>query len=219
MKSSSLTFRANAEQALLDAQLQRALDKAGSGFIDKRRAAFDALPEYEQLRHTAREIKEHTLSRLDEYLLQFERQVKDNGGQVHWASTPRQATDTIVGLCREANATKVTKGKTMVGEEVGLNEALQQAGITPVETDLGEYIIQLAEEPPSHIIAPAIHKTREQITSLFKQHHARYGLCILRRVCVGRSRFSVIIFSPFSNLTLYPLLLLSLFQKSLHLLV
>ncbi|NNF96662.1 MAG: lactate utilization protein, partial [Halobacteria archaeon] len=89
---------------------------------------------------------------------------------------PQQATDIIVGLCRQAHAKKVTKGKTMVGEEVGLNEALQQAGISPIETDLGEYIIQLAEEPPSHIIAPAIHKTREQITALFKQHHARYGL-------------------------------------------
>jgi len=108
MKSSSLTFSTNAKQALLDTQLQRALDIAGSGFIDKRRAAFDALPEYEQLRHTAREIKEHTLSRLDEYLLQFEQHVLDNGGQVHWASTPKQATDIIVGLCREANANKVT---------------------------------------------------------------------------------------------------------------
>ena len=176
MKSSSLTFRANAEHALLDTQLQRALDKAGSGFIERRRAAMDALPVFEQLRHTAREVKEHTLSLLDEYLLQFERQVISNGGQVHWASTPKQATDIIVGLCHEANARKVTKGKTMVGEEVGLNEALQAAGISPVETDLGEYIIQLADEPPSHIIAPAIHKTREQITALFRQHHARYGL-------------------------------------------
>jgi L-lactate dehydrogenase complex protein LldF len=176
MKPSSLTFRKNAEHALLDTQLQRALDKAGSGFIDKRHAAMAALPEFEQLRHTAREIKEHTLSHLDEYLLRFEQQVVNNGGQVHWASTSKQATDRIVELCREANARKVTKGKTMVGEEVGLNEALQQAGISPIETDLGEYIIQLADEPPSHIIAPAIHKTREQITALFKQHHARYGL-------------------------------------------
>ena len=104
MKSSSLTFRTNAEQALLDTQLQNALDKAGSGFIERRRAAVDALPEFEQLRHAAREIKEHTLSRLDEYLLQFEQQVKQNGGQVHWATTPQQATDIIVDLCRDANA-------------------------------------------------------------------------------------------------------------------
>lgn len=176
MKSSSLSFRTNAERALLDTQLQRALDKARSGFIDKRRAALDALPEFEQLRHTAREIKEHTLSRLDEYLLQFEQHVLDSGGQVHWASTSTQATDIVVKLCHEANASRVTKGKTMVGEEVGLNEALEAAGIAPVETDLGEYIIQLAQEPPSHIIAPAVHKTREQIATLFREHHARYGL-------------------------------------------
>jgi L-lactate dehydrogenase complex protein LldF len=176
MKTSSLSFCRNAEHALLDTQLQRALNKARSGFIDKRRAALDALPEFEQLRQTAREIKEHTLSRLDEYLLQFEQQVLDSGGQVHWARTATEATDIVVKLCREANAKKVTKGKTMVGEEVGLNEALEAAGIAPVETDLGEYIIQLAQEPPSHIIAPAVHKTREQIATLFREHHARYGL-------------------------------------------
>ncbi len=176
MKSSSLTFSRNAEQALLDTQLQQALDKAGSGFIERRRAVMEMLPEFEQLRHMARDIKEHTLSNLDTYLIRFEQQVEHNGGQVHWASTPQQATDIVVDLCRDANASKVTKGKTMVGEEVGLNEALEQAGISPVETDLGEYIIQLAHEPPSHIIAPAIHKTREQITKLFRQHHARYGL-------------------------------------------
>jgi len=176
MKSRSHAFRINAERALLDTQLQRALNKAGSGFIDKRLAALDALPEFEALRDTARTIKEHTLSHLDEYLVCFEQQVVANGGQVHWARTPAEASSLVVELCRAVNARRVTKGKTMVGEEIGLNEALEQAGITPIETDLGEYIIQLADEPPSHIIAPAIHKTREQITALFKQHHARYGL-------------------------------------------
>jgi L-lactate dehydrogenase complex protein LldF len=161
---------------LLDTQLQQALDKAGSGFIDKRRAALDALPEFEALRVTARSIKEHTLSHLDEYLVRFEQQVLANGGQVHWARTPDEASKLVVQLCQAVNAQRVTKGKTMVGEEIGLNEALEEAGISPIETDLGEYIIQLAEEPPSHIIAPAIHKTREQITALFKQHHARHGL-------------------------------------------
>jgi L-lactate dehydrogenase complex protein LldF len=176
MKSSSRAFSANAEKALLDTQLQRALNKAGSGFIDKRLAALDALPEFESLRDTARTIKEHTLSHLDEYLVHFEQQVVANGGQVHWARTPAEAANLVVDLCRTVGAQHVTKGKTMVGEEIGVNEALQQAGMTPIETDLGEYIIQLADEPPSHIIAPAIHKTREQITALFKQHHARYGL-------------------------------------------
>ena len=176
MKSSSCAFKTNAEKALLDEQLQRALNKVGTGFIDKRRAAMDALAEFEALRERARRMKEHTLSHLDEYLLEFEQQVIANGGQVHWARTPREATDRVVELCQAADAKLITKGKTMVGEEIGLNEALEQAGMTIVETDLGEYIIQLADEPPSHIIAPAIHKTREQITALFKQHHAQYGL-------------------------------------------
>ena len=176
MKSSSLSFRHKSEQALLDTHLQRSLDKARSGFTAKRRAAVDALPEFEQLRHAAQIMKQHTLSRLDDFLLQFEQRVLDGGGQVHWASTANEATDIVVRLCRDVGATRVTKGKTMVGEEIGLNEALEAAGISPVETDLGEYIIQLAKEPPSHIIAPAVHKTRDQINTLFKQHHARYGL-------------------------------------------
>jgi L-lactate dehydrogenase complex protein LldF len=176
MKSQSYAFKTNAEKALLDNQLQRALNKAGSGFIDKRQAAMDALPEFEGLRTTARRIKEHVLSQLDDYLLYFEEQVVANGGQVHWARTPEEAARQVVQLCQAVNAQRITKGKTMVGEEIGLNEALEQAGMTPIETDLGEYIIQLAEEPPSHIIAPAVHKTREQITELFKQHHAQYGL-------------------------------------------
>ncbi len=176
MKSQSSAFKTNAEKALLDTQLQRALNKAGTGFIDKRQAAMDALPEFEALRTTARRIKEHTLSQLDDYLLQFEQQVEANGGQVHWARTPEEAVQRVVQLCQAVGAQHITKGKTMVGEEIGVNEALEQAGMTPIETDLGEYIIQLAEEPPSHIIAPAVHKTREQITELFKQHHAQYGL-------------------------------------------
>jgi L-lactate dehydrogenase complex protein LldF len=156
--------------------LQRALANAKHGFIFRRRAALDALPEFEALRERALAIKQHTLSNLDDYLLRFERQVQKSGGQVHWAETPAQATSIITQLCREAGARKITKGKTMVGEEVGLNEALESAGYQVVETDLGEYIIQLANEPPSHIIAPAVHKTREQIADLFHDRHAKYGL-------------------------------------------
>ncbi|MDD3518728.1 MAG: lactate utilization protein B, partial [Chromatiales bacterium] len=90
---------------------------------------------------------------------------------VHWARNAREACDIVIGLCREAGARRVTKGKSMVSEEIGLNEALADAGFERVETDLGEYIIQLAEEPPSHIIAPAIHKTRGQIARLFEAAH------------------------------------------------
>ena len=175
MKSTAHAFKNNVHKALNDSALQAALNKARSGFVEKRRNAISALPEFENLRQTAISIKEHTLDHLDQYLVHFEQQVVDSGGQVHWAETPAQATQIVSDLCRSVNAIKITKGKTMVGEEIGLNDAIIENGMRPVETDLGEYIIQLAEEPPSHIIAPAVHKSREQISDLFHEHHAKYG--------------------------------------------
>jgi L-lactate dehydrogenase complex protein LldF len=160
---------------LRNPELQSALGLAKTGFIGKRTAAAEALPEFEQLRDAAREIKEHTLTHLDFYLERFEAAVEEQGGKVHWASTPDEACRLIVGICRNAGARRVTKGKSMVAEEIGLNEALADAGLERCETDLGEYIIQLADEPPSHIIAPAFHKTKDQVSDLFHKHHAEHG--------------------------------------------
>ena len=165
-----------AERALADEGLRLALDRARQGFIGNRREAVDALPEFQTLREAACRIKEHTLSNLDLYLERFESQVAASGGRVHWAADASGARARIVDICRKANACTVAKGKSMVGEEVALNEALEEAGLEVIETDLGEYIIQLAEETPSHIVAPAIHKTREQIRDLFARHHAPLGL-------------------------------------------
>ena len=176
MKPTSHAFKRNTAAALADVQLQTALKRVGAGFVDKRRAALNGLPEYEQLRTAAKAVKEHTLANLGLYLERFEAAVKANGGQVHWARTPKEACDIVLRLCREAGAKRVTKGKSMVSEEIGLNEALAEAGFERVETDLGEYIIQLADEPPSHIIAPAVHKTRQQIAELFREHHRPLGL-------------------------------------------
>ncbi|ALG67189.1 LutB/LldF family L-lactate oxidation iron-sulfur protein [Beggiatoa leptomitoformis] len=176
MQSQSHDFKQRATVALQDVQLQKAMANAKTGFIDKRRNAVQALPEFEALRTRAKEIKEHTLSHLDFYLEQFEKQVIASGGQVHWADTAETARTIIVKLCQQANAKVITKGKSMIGEEIAINEALEANHFEVVETDLGEYIIQLAKEPPSHIIAPAVHKTREQITELFHQHHQQYGL-------------------------------------------
>jgi len=175
MESTAHNFLRNTHKALNDRGLQSALKNARRGFVDKRRNAVDALPEFEALRQTAIDIKSHSLLNLDQYLIQFEQQVQASGGQVHWAETPTQATQIVTDLCRSVNAEKITKGKTMVGEEIGLNDALIESGMQPVETDLGEYIIQLAEEPPSHIIAPAVHKSRQQIADLFHEHHAPLG--------------------------------------------
>ncbi len=176
MQVNSQNFRNRAKAALLDPELQSALDQARGGFIDKRAAAVDQFAEFEDLRDRGQIIKNHALANLDHYLQEFERNVLESGGTVHWASTPQEALDAIIGICRKADAKVVAKGKSMIGEEMALNPALEAEGFEVVETDLGEYIIQLAGEHPSHIIAPAIHKTRGQVTDLFHRHHARHGL-------------------------------------------
>lgn len=171
MKSTARQFKQNSRAALANEQLQQALTRARGGFIDKRHNAILALPEFEQLRQHGLEIKRHTLANLDGYLLLFEQKAQENGTKVHWATNGDEACRIILDICSQTNARYVTKGKSMVGEEIGLNEALADAGLVPIETDLGEYIIQLADEPPSHIIAPAIHKTRQQIADLFRKYH------------------------------------------------
>lgn len=171
MKYTANAFKSQATIALNNTNLKTALARTKSHFIDKRQAAIAALPEFQALQQNAREIKEHTLAHLDFYLEQFEKQVHTNKGQVHWADTPQVACEQIVKICQAAKAQRVTKGKSMISEEIALNSALEKAGMTVIETDLGEYIIQLANEPPSHIIAPALHKTREEIADLFHKHH------------------------------------------------
>jgi len=175
MEPRSHEFEAAAVRALGDAHLQRALANLREGFVDKRQKAVGQLPEFEALRDQARAIKDHVLDHLDLYLKRFADEVTQSGGVVHWCRTAAEARETILGICRRVNARSVTKGKSMIGEEIGLNPYLEAHGITPVETDLGEYIIQLAHEPPSHILAPAIHKTRDQIGELFLEHHRQYG--------------------------------------------
>ncbi|HED14487.1 MAG TPA: iron-sulfur cluster-binding protein [Gammaproteobacteria bacterium] len=175
MKSSARDFSDNAEKALLNPDLRRALAQVREGFVVKRAKAFAELPEFAALRRLGHEIKQHSLEHLDYYLERYERQVIAAGGQVHWAQTPQQARDIVVKICRDSAAQRVIKGKSMVSEEVALNEALEAADFEVTETDLGEYIIQLAKEPPSHIIAPAVHKTREQVNALFRDHHKNLG--------------------------------------------
>jgi len=175
VQSRAHEFEHRAQVALEDMELQKALGRLEAGFVVARADAVEALPEFEALRDAAREVKEHTLAHLDFYLERFEQQVRERGGQVHWASSVEEARAILVDICRAAHAKRVTKGKSMVGEEIGVNEALEAAGVDVLETDLGEYIIQLAKEPPSHIIAPAIHKTRAQITELFHEHHRKHG--------------------------------------------
>jgi L-lactate dehydrogenase complex protein LldF len=164
-------FKDNAHRALGDAQLQRALSHVKKNFIERRAAAAARLPEFEALRDAARDIKNHVLENLDFYLERFEQKVTAAGGQVHWCADAESARQTVLSICRSVNARTVTKGKTMVGEEIGINDFLEANGLVPVETDLGEYIIQLRHEPPSHIIAPAIHLNKEQVAEAFRAAH------------------------------------------------
>ena len=167
----SQNFKANAHAALGDAQLQKALGHVRVNFIERRAAAAAKLPEFEALRDAARDIKNHVLSHLDLYLEAYEKNVIASGGQVHFARTAKEACGVIVGICRDEGARTVTKGKSMVSEEIGLNAAIEAAGMSPIETDLGEYIIQLRGEAPSHIIAPAVHLLKEQVEADFRRVH------------------------------------------------
>jgi L-lactate dehydrogenase complex protein LldF len=167
----SPAFKENVQEALADEQLQRALRTTGSGFIERRRQAALALPEFDALRDSARDIKDHTLAHLDLYLEVYEQRVSEAGGEVHYAATAQEARDIILGICRKAKARTVTKGKTMIAEEIALNDFLAANGITPVETDLGEYIVQIRGEMPSHIIAPAIHVNVDQVEADFRRVH------------------------------------------------
>ncbi|HEV7253760.1 MAG TPA: LutB/LldF family L-lactate oxidation iron-sulfur protein [Mesorhizobium sp.] len=171
MQITSPTFKANATRALNDPQLQKALGHVRAGFMEKRLKAIDALPEFERLRDSAKAIKDHALAHLDLYLEAYEKKVTASGGMVHWAETAEDARKIILDICRGVGARTVTKGKTMIAEEIGLNPFLEGNGIRPVETDLGEYIIQLRNEHPSHIIAPAIHVNAEQVEADFRRVH------------------------------------------------
>ena len=171
MQLTSPAFKDNVKAALADQTLAKAMMNLKTGFPDRRTAAVARLPEFEALREIGRDIKNHTLAHLDFYLNRFEDAVVAAGGQVHWARTPAEAREIILSLCRSVNAKSVTKGKSMITEEIALNDFLAENGIVPVETDLGEYIIQLRNEPPSHIIAPAVHLTKEQVADTFRTAH------------------------------------------------
>ncbi len=128
------------------------------------------LPEWEQLRELASEIKNHALSRLDEYLVEFERNAQANGVHVHWAADAKEHNEIILSIVRQRSAQRVVKSKSMLTEECHLNPFLEKNGIEVVDTDLGERIIQFNHEPPSHIVLPAIHLKKEDVGRIFHEH-------------------------------------------------
>jgi len=171
MQPTSLAFEAKSKEALANPALQEALGKIKTGWQANRTAAAGALPEFEALRDRGREIKNHMLAHIDLYLARFEREVEAKGGHVHYARDAAEARQLVVDICRTAEARAVTKSKSMIAEEIGINEYLEANGIERIETDLGEYIIQLRKEVPSHLVGPAAHLTKDQISDTFHEHH------------------------------------------------
>lgn len=166
-------FKEEARAALSRPQLKVALDRATDLLQGRRKSVMDEYPEFEAARDAAARIKDHTLDYLDHYLEQFAAQAEAAGASVHWAETPEAATRIVVDICKARGAKSATRVKSMLGEEIGLPDALAAAGIERVETDLAEHIIQLADERPSHIVIPALHKTQEEVADLFAERHER----------------------------------------------
>jgi L-lactate dehydrogenase complex protein LldF len=151
------------DRALVDEPLQKALARLTGTLLAGNRRGYAALPDSGELRDRAKRIKENTLAHLDEYLEQLEQSVVRHGGKVHWAVTADDARQLTVQIAREGNCKRVVKSKSMTSEEVHLNSALESAGIEVAETDFGEFILQLAGERPSHLVAPAVHHTCESV--------------------------------------------------------
>jgi L-lactate dehydrogenase complex protein LldF len=163
----SETFDQNAREALRDPVLHGALRYLADNFRVRREVAMASVDDWEGLRNRARAIKDETLLHLDTYLETFAANAEKAGAKIHWARDAAEACAIVLDLIKERGATNVVKSKSMATEEIHLNHALEAEGIEPVETDLGEWIIQLAGETPSHIVVPAIHKTKLQIADLF----------------------------------------------------
>lgn len=166
---SPLPFYARAQQAIVDPNLQQALDRATGRMVVARKQAIAAIEDGEAARDHARRIRAHTIANLEQYLDQFVTQARANGVHVHFAADAAAATRLVVDIARQHDVRRVVKGKSMVSEEIELNQSLEAAGMRVVETDLGEYVIQLDHDVPSHIIAPIIHKTKEQVAETFRR--------------------------------------------------
>ncbi|WP_291921259.1 LUD domain-containing protein, partial [Accumulibacter sp.] len=199
-------FKQRAADAVADDHLRKSFRGAMDFLIGKRAAQFPDAAALESQRSLAEHIRKYSLARLPELLEQLERKLTDNGVQVHWAETGEEACAIIVGIAQRHSTKLMVKGKSMVSEEVELNHAMADAGIDALESDMGEYIVQLDGEKPSHIIMPAIHKTKQQIARLFadKVPGAGYTESVDELIGIGRAvlreKFMFLFDEPLSNL-------------------
>lgn len=172
MQVQSMHFKARASMKLADARLQANLKKLSDKFVTARAAAVVELDDFEAIRSAAMQRRNRAIEHLDVWLDAFERNATARGATVLYAESQEEACRLIVEIGQRHGASKAIKSKSMVSEEIGLNRALAAAGIQPVETDLGEYILQINDnEAPSHIIAPVIHKDKDEVSDLFARTH------------------------------------------------
>jgi L-lactate dehydrogenase complex protein LldF len=160
-------FPKAAKQLIANTQLRRNVRHATDVIRAKRARVVAEMPDWQELRESARQVKEHVLRHLDFYLEQFEAACTGAGGHVHWARDADEANRIIVELVRAHDSSEVIKVKTMTSDETRLNTALESAGITPYETDLADLIVQLGEDKPSHIVVPALHRNKAEIRQIF----------------------------------------------------
>src|ERR1700682_2499580 len=172
MQVASMNFVARAHVNLQDAQLQRNLKKFQGKFVPARRTALAELDDVEGTREAARAIRQRALDDLDTWLDVFERNAQARGATVLWAETPADINRLVLEIAARHAVKKIIKSKSMVSEESALDHAIEAAGLTVIETDLGEYILQINDyEPPSHIIGPALHKSKEEVSDIFAKVH------------------------------------------------
>ena len=167
----SAAFLGNVREALLETDKVEQRNMLGLFMPLLRDAAVNQFDQFQNLRKQVKNVKQHTLDNLHHYLSQFEKEALNNGNQVHFARDSAEMNSIVLGICQSHRAQRVVKGKSMVTEETHLLHHLQRAGLSVVETDLGEYIIQQANETPSHIVGPALHKSVDEIRELFLQKH------------------------------------------------
>ncbi len=171
MQVQSMHFKARAGKKLADVKLQAALKKLQQNFVRGRAERVAELDNFAAIRDAGAEIRDRALAHLDLYLKEFERNANARGMVVHWAESAEEVNRIVCDIARRYGVRKAAKSKSMVSEECGLNDALEAAGIEVIETDLGEYILQLANEAPSHIVAPVVHKGKDEVSDLFEAKH------------------------------------------------
>lgn len=175
IKLNDKNYQERIEEGLDDTFMRQAVYGAQERLKHNRIASEEGVGNWEEWRDAGEEIRQHTLENLDYYLEQLSDNVAKRGGKVLFAQTPEEANEYVEKVVLQKQAKKIVKSKSMVTEEIGLNDVIQKHGIDVVETDLGEWILQLDEDPPSHIVAPALHKDRKRIQEVFQEKRSYSG--------------------------------------------